>query len=135
MGEQSGISLNKFPLNLGLGATAEVQPEFVGGMDWYMDYGKRNGADGIEARLVTMHTFSESWDQWEMHPMGSEVVVCTEGEITLTQEDKEGHVSVVVLTAGEYAVNLPGVWHTADVKVSATALFITSGMGTEHRPR
>ena len=36
---------------------------------------------------------------------------------------------------GEYVINAPGVWHTADVEGSATALFITAGAGTEHRPR
>ena len=38
-------------------------------------------------------------------------------------------------TAGEYAINPPGTWHTADVEASATALFITAGEGTDHRPR
>ncbi len=32
-------------------------------------------------------------------------------------------------------INEPGVWHTADVESTATALFITAGLGTEHRPR
>ena len=41
----------------------------------------------------------------------------------------------VVLEPGHYAINLPGVWHTADVKGHATALFITAGEGTQHRPR
>ena len=40
-----------------------------------------------------------------------------------------------MLNPGEYAINDPGVWHTADVESEATALFITSGEGTEHRPR
>ena len=46
-------------------------------------------------------------------------------------------VSTATLTlgAGEYAINDPGTWHTADVDGSATALFITAGQGTEHRPR
>ena len=29
----------------------------------------------------------------------------------------------------------PGVWHTADIEGTATALFITAGLGTEHKPR
>jgi hypothetical protein len=41
----------------------------------------------------------------------------------------------VMLRAGEYAINPRGVWHTAGVASHATALFITAGMGTEHRPR
>lgn len=36
---------------------------------------------------------------------------------------------------GEYAINPPGVWHTADVEGEATALFITAGLGTEARAR
>jgi hypothetical protein len=41
----------------------------------------------------------------------------------------------VVLGPGEFAINDPGVWHTADVDAPATALFITAGVGTEVRPR
>ena len=41
----------------------------------------------------------------------------------------------MTLQAGEYAINPPGTWHTADVDHEATGLFITAGMGTEHRPR
>ena len=68
-------------------------------------------------------------------PEGHEVVVCTSGEIALTQEYPDGRVEQVTLRAGEYAINDPGVWHTADVEAQATALFITAGEGTEHRPR
>jgi len=128
------LSLAKFPIHLGLGATAVAQPEFTGEMAWYGGYGQRHGSDGAEGRLVAIHTFTESWDQWEVHPNGSEVVLCTEGSITLIQEVDGEHVSTT-LCAGEYAVNAPGVWHTADVEVSATAVFITAGEGTQHRPR
>jgi hypothetical protein len=73
------------PLHLGLGATAVVQPEFTG-MDWYEGYGGRHGGDGKEGRLVSMHRFTESWDSWEMHPEGDEVVLCISGQMTLIQE-------------------------------------------------
>ena len=126
-------SLSKHPLHLGLGATAVSEPAFSG-MEWYAAYGVRHAADGVEGRLVSMHTFSEPWDSWEMHPKGHEVVICTAGEITLVQAI-DGAEQRVLLRAGEYAINAPGVWHTADVSESATALFITAGMGTEHRAR
>jgi len=134
MTKSHGINLSKYPINLGLGATAVVQPEFSGDMDWYVGYGQRHGGDGIEARLVSMHTFTESWDSWEMHPKGSEVVVCVAGEMTLVQEAPDGEITETTLKTGEYAINQPGVWHTAQIEASATALFITSGDGTEHRP-
>ncbi len=41
----------------------------------------------------------------------------------------------VPLRAGQAVVNPPGVWHTADVTGEATALFITPGLDTDHRPR
>jgi len=41
----------------------------------------------------------------------------------------------VTLRPGHYAINDAGTWHTADVESEATALFITAGMGTQHRPR
>lgn len=126
--------LPSHPVHLGLGAKAVAQPPFTG-MEWYEEYGKRNAADGVEGRLVSMHTFSESWDSWEMHPKGDEVVVCTAGSITLIQEHPDGRIERVTLDPGDYAINAPGVWHTADVEAAATALFITAGEGTEHRPR
>lgn len=120
-------------IHLGLGATAVSQPPFSG-MAWYGDYAARHGEDGPEGRLVSLYTFGESWDVWEMHPKGSEVVVCTAGNITLIQETGSTETRIN-LSAGDYAINPPGVWHTADVEHKATALFITAGEDTEHRPR
>ena len=65
----------------------------------------------------------------------TEVVLCTSGSITMHQEYPDGTVTVATISAGEYLVNDPGIWHTADVQGSATAVFITAGMGTEHRTR
>ncbi len=120
-------------IHLGLGATAVPQPSFDG-IEWYEGYGQRHGDDGAEGRLVAMHSFDESWDVWEMHPVGSEVVICTAGTVTLIQELDGSEVSTT-LTEGQYAINLPGTWHTADVADSTTCVFITAGEGTEHRPR
>lgn len=121
-------------IHLGRGATAVPQPPFDG-MDWYGGYAVRHGADGAEGRLVSQYTFTESWTSWEMHPAGAEVVICTGGAMTLIQEHGDGAVTTVTLGPGEYAINPPGVWHTADVVTQATAVFITAGEGTQHRPR
>ena len=127
--------LEEHPLHLGLGATAITQPAFTGGMDWYVGYGERHDSDGAEGRLVSMHRFTESWPSWEMHPLGDEVVLCTAGQMKLIQEFPDGTTASVTLGAGEYVINPPGVWHTADIEGEATAVFITAGLGTEHRPR
>ncbi|MBO6768678.1 MAG: cupin domain-containing protein [Erythrobacter sp.] len=121
-------------IHLGLGATAVPQPPFDG-LEWYEAYGQRHGADGREGRLVSQHTFTEGWPSWEMHPLGDEVVICIAGEMVLTQEFPGGRRESVTLTAGEYAINPPGVWHIADVEDEASAIFITAGEGTQHRPR
>lgn len=127
--------INTHPIHLGMGATAQAEPRFTATTDWYADYGQRHAEDGNEGRLVSMHTFSEPWTQWEMHPEGSEVVLCTRGTIRLHQQLADGQVVTVTLAPGEYTLNEAGVWHTADVDDEATALFITAGLGTQHRPR
>ncbi len=131
----SAIDLTTCPIHLGLGATAEVEPRFTGDFAWYDAYAERHRSDGREGRLVAMHTFDVSWSSWEMHPTGAEVVLCTAGNLILHQEQADGTVTIVRLGAGQYAINPPGVWHTADVDGPSTALFITAGNGTQHRPR
>ena len=129
--------LEDCPIHLGLGARAVVEPPFTG-LEWYGDYVQRHAADGAEGRLVSVHSFAESWDSWEMHPAGDEVVLCLAGTMVLHQEFPDGRVTQVRIAAGDYAINPPGVWHTADVDVeggAAQALFITAGLGTQHRPR
>lgn len=138
-GHQSGgRSLEKHPIHLGGGASAVPQPEFPRderAMSWYMDYGARHAADGADGRLVSLFRFSEDWAGWEMHPAGAEVVVCLEGSMTLIQQQPDGEEVRTTLSPGEYAINAPGVWHTADIHSEASGLFITAGAGTQNRPR
>ena len=125
-------------VHLGLGATTVPLPRHTGDMSWYAEYGEQHGADGNEGRLVSLHTFADSWDTWEMHPHGSELVLCVAGSLTLTQEATDGTVTTTTISAGQAVVNDPGVWHTADLvdgDPDPTVLFITAGVGTEIRPR
>ena len=134
MSDGQSFPLKQIPVHLGMGARVIPQAPFTGETEWYEHYGQRNAADGAEGRLVTMHTFSEPWGSWEVHPHGEELVLCTDGTMTLYQEIG-GEIRKASLRAGEAIINPPGVWHTADVEGTATALFITAGMGTENRPR
>ncbi len=106
--------LSTIPVHLGLGATIDVLEPFDGSMEWYERYGAGHADDGVEGRLVSIHTFDAPWDTWEMHPLGHELVVCTSGRLTLHQE-LDGGVRTVLLETGEAV--------------------ITAGMGTELRPR
>jgi quercetin dioxygenase-like cupin family protein len=134
----SARSLETYPIHLGLGARAVEQPEFPRderAMQWYADYAERHAADGAEGRIMAMYTFTESWPMWEMHPAGEEVVLCTAGTMTLHQEFPDGSTGTAVIGPGEYAINPRGTWHTAEIEGEATAVFVTAGAGTQHRPR
>lgn len=126
--------LRTHPIHLGLGGSVAAQPAFAG-MAWYQAYAARTAADGAEGRLVSLFDFAESWDSWEMHPVGDELVVCLDGAITLIQELPDGRFHSAMLRPFEYAINPAGTWHTADVAEPAKALFITAGQDTQHRPR
>ena len=127
--------IKRNPIHLGRGGTALAEPDFTGDVSWYEAYGERREADGAEGRLVSMFTFTAPWDTWEMHPKGAEVVLCVAGRMVLHQEAPDGTEKTVALEAGQYAINEPGVWHTADIEGTASAVFITSGLGTEVKPR
>ncbi len=130
-----GISLEQFPIHLGPGGTMETQPEIGHDMSWFMDYGQRSSADGADGRLVCVLNFGEDWTSWERHPAGGELVYCLSGRMIVHQEMADGQVVTTQLLPGQYAINPPGVWHTADIPEPTRALFITAGMGTENRPR
>ena len=57
--------------------------------------------------------------------------------------ETENGLEAFIQTEQYDAENLPhellaeysSAWHTADIESEASALFITAGLGTEHRPR
>ncbi len=126
--------LPEIPVHLGLGATAVPQERVRQPLDWYGRYVERNASDGAEGRLVSMYSFDSPWEMREMDPNGEELVLRTEGAITLHQEI-DGETTTITLQPGDAVVNPQGAWHTADVDAPCTAVFITPGLGTMHRPR
>jgi mannose-6-phosphate isomerase-like protein (cupin superfamily) len=121
-------------IHLGLGATAVPLPGFEWSAEYLAAYEARFASDGDEGRLVTMGPVIASWDSWERHPAGEEVVLLLSGRLDLIQR-VDGGERRVALGPGQAVVNPPGVWHTADVYEPGEALFITPGRGTEHEPR
>jgi quercetin dioxygenase-like cupin family protein len=130
----NGKSLFEFPIHLGRGAQALAEPQFSG-MEWYDDYVHRHADDLDEGRLVSLFRFAEPWTSWEMHPAGDEVVCCIQGHMILHQQLPDGFEQSWELGPGDYAINPPGAWHTADADGPVVALFITAGKDTTHRPR
>ena len=121
-------------IHLGLGARAIPLPGFEWSDEYLAGYAARFASDGDEGRLVTMGPVTASWDSWERHPAGEEVVLLLSGRVDLIQRI-EGSERRVPLGPGQAVINPPGVWHTADVHEAGDALFITPGRGTEHEPR
>ena len=130
----AGFDLSEIYVHLGLGARAETLPDFAWSEESLARYEADHQADGDEGRLVMIGPAEATWTSWERHPAGDEVVVVLSGRQTLIQEIDAQHHRIE-LHAGQAAINPRGVWHTADVHEPGSALFITPGRGTEHRPR
>ena len=109
-------------------------PDFTWSEEYLRRYEADHESDGDEGRLVMIGPAQETWTSWERHPAGDEVVVALSGHQTLIQEI-DGTQHRIELHAGQAVINPRGVWHTADVHKPGSALFITPGRGTEHRPR
>lgn len=88
----------------------------------------------MRGTLISAYTFEGDWTSWERHPKGDEVVVCTQGAMTMLLE-LPGGVERVPLAAGEAVIVSANTWHTANVPSVSRGLFITFGEGTDHKPR
>jgi quercetin dioxygenase-like cupin family protein len=128
------FDLNSTFIHLGMGSKATPLPDFQWTPEYLDGYEQRFASDGDEGRIVVMNRQKATWDQWERHPAGEEVVLLLSGRVDLIQEI-DGQERKVSLRPGLAIVNPPGVWHTADVHEPGDALFITPGRGTDHRPR
>jgi len=127
------FDLSRTFIHLGLGATATPLPDFEWSSSYLEGYERRFRSDGIEGRLVVVSPQVDTWDSWERHPSGEEVVVLLTGRVDLVQE-LDGEEVTTPLRAGEAIINPTGVWHRTVVHEPGSALFITPGLGTEHRP-
>jgi mannose-6-phosphate isomerase-like protein (cupin superfamily) len=128
-----GFDLAQTFVHLGLGSTATPLPDFTWSQENLESYGARFAADGNEGRLVCITPQEATWDTWERHPAGEEVVFLISGRVDVVQE-VDGAERVVELRPGQAMVNPTNVWHTARVHEPGRALFITPGAGTEHKP-
>lgn len=131
---RDAIDLTTTPLHLARGSRALRVEGFGWDGQVLAAYAAAVADDGPEGRLVMAFEDSGSWDAWERHPAGDEVVICLSGRMTIIR-DLDGEHDPVELGPCEAMVNPAGVWHTADVHEPVRFLAITPGLGTEHRPR
>ncbi len=127
------FDLSQTFIHLGVDPTATPLPDFEWSPAYLDEYSRRFAADRGRGRLVCVLPQTESWDSWERHPAGEEVVFLISGRVDVVQ-DLDGEQRVVELRPGQALINPPNVWHTARVHEPGMALFITPGEGTEARP-
>jgi mannose-6-phosphate isomerase-like protein (cupin superfamily) len=134
VGETRGFDLEKTYVHLGLGSVAYPIEDFAWTPEFLEHYEASTRPDGAEGRLVCVSSQAADWKMWERHPAGDELVVQLSGRAILVQEI-DGVSHRIELGPGEAAINPRGAWHTADVIEAGRVLFVTPGLGTEHRPR
>lgn len=86
-----------------------------------------------EHQLVSCHSFSEDWSNWEIHPNGDEVVMLLSGKVTLVLGQDAGQRILTLDQPGSYAIVPANTWHTAKTAVASKMLFITPGEGTANK--
>lgn len=87
-----------------------------------------------QGRLMSAFSFSADWPSWERHPAGEELVMLLSGSALLLLEEAGGERALRLDHVGSYVLVPQGVWHTAKTTQPTTLLFLTPGVGTEHRP-
>lgn len=130
--DDENFDLSRTFIHLGPAAHATPIPDFEWTKEFLAHYEDEHAADAGEGRLVCISDQRETWDSWERHPAGDEVVVLLSGRVDLVQ-DLDGNQRVVGLSPGQAVINPVGVWHRTVVHEPGKALFITPGRGTEHR--
>jgi mannose-6-phosphate isomerase-like protein (cupin superfamily) len=96
------------------------------------DFWTRRVMEFGEGQLISRMTSGASWDTWEMHPNGDELIFQLSGEMELVIE---GYATPIKLKTGSFTVVPKGHWHTANVIKAGDAIYVTNGLGTQHKSR
>lgn len=116
---------------------ANLKPRMVAVPSFNHDYDAYEAKFCTKAdpgRVLTVATSTESWNVWEVHPGGDELVIIISGRARFIQ-DIDGKHEVIEVGPNQAIINPANVPHTADVIEPLTALYITPGPGTRHLPR
>lgn len=104
------------------------------GENFWMDLSEGRLAQLETGRLISSFSFDVPWNSWESHPEGEEVVVLLRGTIRFILEQDGVPSTVELRNPGSFLIIPRGAWHRAETSEPSSALFITPGRGTQHRP-
>jgi mannose-6-phosphate isomerase-like protein (cupin superfamily) len=103
---------------------------------WDNDGSSWDPTDRLElnsGQVLSVFTYSKTWDYQECHPDGEEVALVLTGDVDLLLDDGDGEVAIRV-ESGSGSVVPTGTWHRIAPRESSTVLFITPAPArTEHR--
>jgi mannose-6-phosphate isomerase-like protein (cupin superfamily) len=84
-------------------------------------------------QILSVFTYSKTWDYQERHPDGEELAIVLEGSVDFLLDDGAGEWAVRMESGAGYVVPA-GTWHRVAPRASSTLLFITPVPArTEHR--
>lgn len=90
-------------------------------------------SDLTSGRLVSVFSYTVTWDTQERHPTGDELVYVLAGDVDLLTDSGDGEQAHRV-PCGRAFVVPAGSWHRVAVREPATLLFVTPVPAcTEHR--
>lgn len=92
------------------------------------------GIDSPFGFMVAQYSWSSSWNHWECHPNGDELLIAVDGCLQLLLEI-DGKESTVTLEAPSSFLVPRGIWHTANLTKPCRIIGVSAGEGTQGRPR
>ena len=92
------------------------------------------GERHYDGRLVVVSTMTQDTDHWEMHPEGEELVYLLSGAVDVELDDGTDRRVVALRPQAPCLFNPRGLWHRFIVHEPSRLLFVTAGVGTQHRP-
>ena len=113
-----------------LGIDANRITPLPGGPEFWKTVDRNAAAGGL---LVTATTASGNSRHWEMHPNGDEALVLLEGEARIVFERPAGD-EVHAMAPGTTLIVPQGTWHRAETQRGYRMLYMTFGIGTQHKP-
>ena len=134
--ETGAFDLSKSPIHLPSDPTAPAVPIHAFGFDGpaFEAYMEKHCTPAAPGRLAMIESSPTNWGAWECHEAGDELVIVLEGEGEFLQEI-DGGTRTTPFGPGSTFINPAGVWHTANVRKSMRAIYLTPCPGTKHRQR